>query len=898
MEESGKGIPPTGATRFLKWFCKTDYYEDIQGDLEEEYHLLLEDSTNSRKAHHWYRWQIVKLFRPSMMKKIKGQQALETQNNMLKNHLKIGTRNLWKHKSATIINVLGLALGISAFVVIALFVKDELSYDRHHEFASEIHRVTVENFTADGNLSRHWAFASAGHAERLKEDYSAITHAARFFLWAFPDIEYKRKKLPSQQIVFADDDVFDIFSFPFIQGSKEEAFTDLYSIVLTEASAIRIFGEDWKNESLVGETVKISRNGQEAPFKVSGVIANMADQQHFQFEYLAPLRFLSQIMDESVFENVSGNYNWLTYVRLKPDTDVKGLETKSKEFFDKYMAARQGLDASTFYGFKFQPLLNIHLQSNLEGEIQPNGSLTQVYIFSIVGLLLLLVACVNYMNLATSHFSKRMKEVGVRKVIGAKKSALLAQFLTESLLITVLALPLAIACVYLVLPYINEFMDKSLTFALTDNLALLVGLALLSVSVGLISGLYPALFLSRVKLLSALKGESSIRVSKWNFRSWLVTFQYVVTISLIFSLLVLDEQMKFIQTSDSGYSKVRVLNLGLTRKVKNLERLKRELLEHPNIEMATYSSRIPTGRLADNQGAQFFKGDSLVATGFRMPCISVDEDFISTYEIELIAGQNFEKTMDMFEDSIGYYIINRKAAEALGFSDPNQIIDQKLAYGRYNGTNLGLGRIYGVVEDFHFESLHSPIVPMIMLKTSERFRELSLKIDQHDMPSTLAHIEEVWATHDSENPASYRFVDELFDRQYVQEDRLGTMIKVFAAIAIFIGCLGLIGMVGFIIETKTKEIGIRKALGASIFNIFYIINNQFLILIGLAFVLALPAAYWPMKHWLQGFEYRISISYYLILMPLALTCIFTVLTLLIQTLRAALANPVESLKIE
>lgn len=897
MVEAENGMPPTRATKFLKWFCKHEYYEDIQGDLEEEFHYLAEDSTLI-KAKKWYRWQIIKLFRPSMMKKVKGQQELETQNTMFKNHLKIGIRNLWKYKSGTIINTLGLALGLSAFMLIALFVKDELSYDRHHQFADEIHRVTVENFTLDGELSRHWAFASAGHAERLKEDYSAITHAVRFFLWAFPDIQYAKKKLPSQQVVFADDEVFDVFTFPFIQGSKEEAFNDLYSLVLTETTAIRIFGEDWDEKNIIGETVDLYAEGQNVPFEISGVIEDMPNQQHFQFEYLAPIRFVYSFFGEKGMNNVGGNYNWLTYVRLEPGTDVIGLEEYSKEFFNKYIGKRSGRNASEFYGFRFQPLLDIHLNSNLEGEVQANGSLQQVYIFSIVGLLLLLVACVNYMNLATSHFSRRMKEVGVRKVIGAGQSSLLAQFLTESVLITILAFPLALGCVYLGLPYINSFMNKELVLSLTGNLELILSVFVLILSVGLLSGLYPALFLSRVRLLSALKGESSIKASRWNFRNWLVTFQYIVTISLIFALLVIDGQMKFIQTSDPGYSRSHVIDLGLSREVKNLERLKRELLEHPNIEMGAYSSRIPTGRLADNWGSKFFKGDSLVPNNFRMPCIMVDEDFIPTYEIELLAGENFNRKMEMFEDSTGYYIINRKAAESLGYSDPNQIIGEQLAYGSFDGQKMGLGRIYGVVEDFHFESLHSPIVPMVMLKTNENIRELSLKVKENEMQATLEYIEQVWTSHDTENPARYNFVDELFDEQYRQEERLGTMIKVFAAIAIFIGCLGLIGMVGFIIETKTKEIGIRKALGASISNLLFIISNQFFKLIGLAFVIALPVTYWLMMDWLQGFEYRMSVSALLIVLPLVLTCIFTIITLGVQTLRASMSNPVDSLKDE
>lgn len=896
--ESEDQNPPDWSSRFLKWFLRPSYYEDVQGDLEEEFHFQKIENSIS-KANTWYNWQVLKLFKPSMMKKPDPIEPVENSTTMIRNYMKIGIRNLWKYKSSTIINVIGLSTGLAAFILIALFVKDELSYDKHHEHADNIYRVTVKNFTQSGNLSRHWAFSSAGHATRLKEDYPAITHAVRFFPWAFPDLEYDEKSFPGEPVIFADDDVFEMFTFPFLLGSPETAFENIYSLVLTEASAIKIFGNDWRKEDILGKSVNLSRDGQGGPFKVTGVIENMPAQQHFHFDYLAPLRFLEQLFGEETMNNVGGNYNWMTFVRLDPNATLPSEKELTKQFFDKYIGDIRGQKASLFYEFDLQPLLDIHLKSNLEGEYEANGSIEQVYIFSIVGLLLLLVACVNYMNIATSHYSRRMKEVGIRKVSGAHKGSLVKQFLTESSLITIVSFPFAIILVYLALPYLNEFVEKELTLEIISDSGLFISLIGLMLAAGGFAGLYPALFLSRVNLIQALKGEQALNHSKWNFRSWLVAFQYTVTIGLIFSIMVIESQLQFIQNSDPGYQKEQIIHLSLSRGLNNLEVFKDELTNHPNIEMASYASRIPTGRLLDNSGAAIYKSDSAERLDFRLPWIRVDHDFLKTFEIKLIAGSDFSKGQEMVKDSTGYYIINRTAATRMGYSNPEEVVGKQLSYGSYNGSgSLRIGRIIGVVEDFHFESLRTPIVPMVMANMNSNYRRICIKIKPERLQETFAHIEETWAKFDPSTTPTYRFVDDLFADQYLQEERLGNMIKVFTIIAILIGCLGLIGMVGFVIETKLKEIGIRKVLGASMPKIFLMISQRFLILIGIAFVIALPLGYWLMNDWLSGFEYRTTIGIVVILGPVVMAAILTLLAISYQTIKASLVNPVECLKDE
>jgi putative ABC transport system permease protein len=896
--------PPHWGTQFLSWFCKTEYLEDILGDLTEEYHG--KEKSSVLKAKFWFNWQVIKLFRPSMCKKLNIQNSIEKESTMFRNYLKIGFRNVLKYKSSSLINVLGLSTGLAAFILIALFIKDEFSYDRHHEHADHVFRVTVKNYDNEGLVSRQWAFASAGHAERLKEDYASITHATRFFPWAFPDLKYGEQLFPSEQVVFTDEDVFDIFTFEFIQGDPQSALTDIYSLVLTETSAIKLFGNDWAQQSIIGETIQLSRDGQGAPFKVTAIIEDMPDQQHFHFEYLAPIRFVSMIMGEETMNNVGGNYNWLTYFRIAPGTNIDALQSQSNdEFWDKYIGSfPNGAKAKNYYDFEFQPLKDIHLQSNLEGEIEPPGSIQQVYIFGAVGILILLVACINYMNLSTSHYSRRMKEVGVRKVIGAMRGTLVRQFLVESTLIVVISLPIAIGLVYWSLPFLNDFMDKSLTLNFLNDTEILVGTLLLLIIVGLVSGLYPALFLSRVQLVHALKGEQAMNARKWNFRSVLVTFQYAVTIALIFSILVIEGQLSFIRNQDPGYEKDQIVHLFMSRNINNQEVFKQEILNHPNIVEAAYATRVPTGRLGDSWGAAFYRGDSLVPASFRLPCVSVDEDYLTTFDIALIAGENFTRDQHMQRDSTGYYIINEAAARAFGYDDPSQIVGMQLAYGpfdgsvREDGSILKMGRIQGVVKDFHFESLHSKIVPMVMMKNGFNFRNLNIKVKATNLKETLGHIEETWASFDPVNPVEYRFLDDMFNDQYQQEERLSTMISTFTILAILISCLGLIGMVGFIIETKLKEIGVRKVLGASVISIWVIISSRFMILMGIGFVLSLPLAYWLMDGWLTSFVYRINIGLLIIVIPIVTAAVLTLLAISFQTYRAGMVNPVDCLKDE
>lgn len=890
--------PPEWLSRFFAWYCKKEYYEDIAGDLEEEYAQLSEASL--RKARWWYFFQIIRMFHPAFIKRIKVQNSIERETIMFFNYLKIGLRNIRKYKSSSAINIIGLSIGLASFILIALFVTDEISYDKHFSNAENIYRVTVKNYNMDGKLNRHWAFSSAGHAERLKEDYPQITAANRFSPWAFPDLEYGDKQFPSEQVVFTDDDVFEVFDFKFIIGDPETALTDIFSLVLTESSAIKIFGNDWQEQEILGKTIMMSRDDQSAPFKVTAVMEDMPEQQHFHFEYLAPMRFMAKIMDEETMNNVTGNYNWPTYIKIEPGTDIAALTGKmNSEFWEKYIGTFEGgFEAKNFYDFQLQPLLDIHLHSELDGEFEANGSYEQVVIFSIIGLLLLIVACINYMNLATSHYTRRMKEVGVRKVVGAFKTTLIKQFLTESTLISFLSVPIAILLVYWALPYLNNFTEKQLTFNPLVDFQIVGFLVLLLLIVGLLAGLYPAVFMSRISLVQALKGEQAVNATKWNFRSFLVMFQYMVTIALIFSLLVIESQMNFIRNTDPGYQREQLLEVNLTRNINNTDVLKQELSKLSGVKNAAYASRIPTGRLSDSWGAGMYQGDSLSPLNFRLPFILIDESFLETFEIPLIAGENFTRNQDMADDSVGYYIINRKAAEKFGYTDPNEIIGKRLAYGPYDGKTYKMGRIQGVTEDFHFESMHNEIIPMVMLKGSWNYRRIILKLEGGNLQATLGDVENVWNQFDMENAINYQFVDERFEDQYQQEERLSTMIQVFTIIAVLIGCLGLIGMVGFVIETKIKEIGIRKVLGASTQSILMIVSNRFLLLMGIGFVLALPIAYYLMNGWLDNFVYRTSIGVFIIFTPVIVAAILTLISTGYQTFQASRVNPVECLKDE
>ncbi|MCR9251021.1 MAG: FtsX-like permease family protein [bacterium] len=882
-------LPPKRITAFLEWFINPDYLEDISGDLEEEYQIYFRNHSLS-KTRLWYTWQVIRLFRPAMMKVWTPFRKLKIQIDMVKNYIKIGMRNIWKFKASAAINLIGLSTGLASFILIALFVIDELSYDQHHENKDEIFRVTVKNYNSDGSMSRQWAFASAGHAPRIKEDFPEVTHATRFFPWAFPDILIGDSRFPQEQVIFTDPDVFDVFTIPFIIGNAETAFNDIKSIVISESAAIKLYGNNWREMDLLSKTVKLESRGQSMLFNLTGVYENMPEQQHFHFEYLAPFAIYAAIAGDQAVNNVGGNYNYLTYVKTVKGTQPESMEARSNEFFDKYIQPFNGRKASEFYDFVFQPLTSIHLNSNIQGEIENNGSLQQVYIFSVVGILVLIIACINYMNLATAKYSRRMKEIGVRKVVGANKKSLFAQFITESFLITMISLVVGIVLVFLALPYLNDYVSKNLTFGIFEDFKLVILIIVLMIGVGFIAGFYPAIYLSAKNTIVSLKGESGMTYNRFNFRSALVTFQYVVAVGLIFALIVVNSQISFIFNSDPGYDKDQMLNISAFRLGDKADLLKNELINHPNIDKGTISSRIPSGTLADSQGAQFYKGDSAQALSFRLPYIRVDEDFASTFGLELVAGEDFQSYMDV--DSLGYYIINEATVKAMGIQDPNEIIGKKLRYGGVDG------QIYGVVKDFHFESIHTPIKPMLLQKTKNSLYRITVKMKGQNIKETLKFVEDKWTEIDPINSISYRFLDESFEQQYEAEQRLSTLFKVLTGLVILISCLGMLGLVSFIIERKTKEIGIRKVLGASIQNLMWLVSRNFLAPIILAAVIALPIGFWLMNNWLEQFAYQFEFGLFVFAGPLLIIAAITLLTIGYRALKASLLNPVECLRDE
>ncbi|NQZ77144.1 MAG: ABC transporter permease [Ekhidna sp.] len=817
------------------------------------------------------------------------------ETTMFRNYLKVGIRNLWKYKSGTVINVIGLSTGIAAFLLITLTIRYELNFDKHFEDVDQLYRVTVKNYSANGELSRHWALASAGHADRLKQDYGNIEKSARIYMASTPDLTYEEKTFPQEQVVFTNEDFFSIFSFNFIAGNKENVFPDLYSIVLTESTAIKIFGNDWEDKNILGSSIELARQRSKAPFKVTAVIEDMPDQQHFHFDYLAPIRFLELVFDENVMNRIGGNYNWLTYIKVSENTNIHDLENQiNDQFWDKYIGTfDDGTPARDYYDFYLQPVSDIHTKSHLNGEVERNTPLRLLQIFGVIGVLLLLIACINYMNIATSHYSRRMKEVGVRKVVGAHKTALVRQFLIESMLLTLISIPFCLSLVNFAIQQMNRYLEINLVFNLFNEPRLLLLLLFILIVVSIIAGFYPALFLSKIRLTSALKGEQKFS-DKWNLRSILVTFQYCVTIGLIFAIVIIENQLQYIRKSDPGYNRNNVVRMNLPRDF-NKEMFKNDLLSNPNILNASYSSRIPTGKLDDYWGTRHFIGDSLVNADFRLSVISVDPDFMDTYEIELVAGESFRDNMltvlDWDTIVSSYYIVNEAASKALGYQNANDVLNEKIEYG------ITEGRIIGVVEDFHFESLHNEIEPMLFIY-QENFRGLSVKIASTNIQESLYHMEETFAQYESVTSVHYNFVDELFERQYIKEKISANLVKVFALIAILISCLGLIGLVGFTVETKLKEIGVRKILGASPADIWHMISYDFLTLVIIASIVSLPVMFYLMNEWLNAFQYRVDISMLNIVSPILAVLLITLATISYQVIKATRVNPVECLKDE
>lgn len=797
---------------------------------------------------------------------------------MLKNYFKIAWRSLRKHKIFSIINISGLAIGLAAFWMITLYVADELSYDDYHANASRIFRL-AQHLNWDGD-DLHLAPTSDPFAPALKSDYPEIQEAVRIDPEGGGTISYGDKKLQADDILFTENSVFKIFSYHFLYGDANTALSRPHSIVLTKTLAQKLFG----NAALALNKSINFENGN--AHQVTGVIDDLPVNSHFTFSALRS--------SPDYFSKGWDRFYLYTYILLKENADVKKLELKLPQFFNKHLKSLMG---NMNYRLELQPLKSIHLHSNLNYEISPNGNISNIYILSLVAALILIIASINYMNLSTARSSLRIKEIGVRKVNGSRRSQLIVMFLTESVLITFIAAGIAISIMYFALPWFQYLTEKDVSiwrFGIAQSLFLLAAFSLLT---GLISGIYPALFLSGFKLIPALKGQAGNQAGNLIFRKSLVVFQFVITISMIAGSFIIYQQLHYMLQKDVGFNKDQVITFHLESHEmrEKISAFKKQLLQNPFIESVAAASN-PIGN--NNIGGRDY---NIEVNGKIDPKariakqLMIDEDFIPTLEINLVKGRNFFQNMSTDKDKV--LIVNETLANDAGWSEP---IGKKIQCGTDSMGNPVIFEVAGVVKDFNIYSLQHKVEPLI-LQLPEALNDkdnIYVRLNKQNIPAALKFITDEYRKFDPEHTPDYHFLNQNFAHQYEAEQKQGNILLVFTILSIIIACLGLFGLVTFIAEQRIKEIGIRKILGASVSAIVSLLSKDFMKLVILAIVIASPIAWWAMSKWLEGFAYRVIISWWVFALAGMVAVLIALFTVSFQAIKAAIANPVKSLRSE
>jgi putative ABC transport system permease protein len=809
---------------------------------------------------------------------------------MIKNYFRIAIRNLWKSKGFSAINIIGLSIGLASFILITLYVVDELSYDRYNEKADRIYRVN-SNIKFGGN-DLVLAVTSDPMGATLKKDYPQVEEYVRLYYDGPQLIKKGPQFLTEPNVGYADSTMFNVFTLPAINGDTRTALNEPNTAVISVTAAKKYFG----TTDAVGKSLEF-RNNQ--LYKVTAVIKDMPANSHFHFDFILSIKNVQYGF---------GNYlshNFQTFIVLREGTDYKAFEKNFDQVIQKYVFPQaqeymqiKSMDefnkAGNSLNYSLIPLTDIHLKSDRTAELGVNGSMQYVYIFSLAALLVLILACINFMNLSTARSANRAKEVGIRKVLGSDKRSLVGQFLIESTLMSIFSLLLALIIVYLAMPLFNDISGKLLSIRSLLGTRLLLFIVLLPLVIGLLAGSYPAFFLSAFKPVSVLKGSLNTGFKSSRLRNALVVFQFAVSIFLIVGTVIVYDQLNYIRTTKIGFQKDQVLIINNTNSLgNNIDAFKNEALQMRGVKSATQSSFLP---VPSSRNDNTFSKEAVMDSknGFNMQVWTVDHDYIPTMGMEMARGRNFAK--DFGTDSTGI-LINETTAKYLGYPDP---IGKKIytTANNSNNTNTMVGyTILGVVKNFHYESLHQNIGPLSMVLGSSR-RITSFKVDTKDLQPLLKQLEARWKLMSPSIPFSYQFMDDSFNGMYRTEQKVGKVAISFAVLAILIACLGLFGLVTYAAEQRTREVGIRKVLGASVSSIVTLLSKDLLILVLVSAVFAFPLAWYAMHKWLQDFAYRIDISWWVFAVAGIASLLIALLTVCFQAIKAALANPVKSLRTE
>ena len=805
---------------------------------------------------------------------------------MIGNYFKIAVRNIFKHKGVSLINITGLAIGIACSILILLFVTHELSYDRFHVNADRIYRIAVR--ASIGNTSIRQTYSSSETFRKLLLDFPELETGVKFLRIGEVPVILGERTFHESRFYAVDDTFYKIFTVPLIHGDPDSVLSNPNTMVLSKNIAVKYFG----SVDVVGKTLRVDFPGdlESRNFQITGVSENMPANSHFHYDILISLASFPEYVNDTEW---TAN-NFITYLLLKKGTSAESLNEKLKLFTRKYMGGEK-FDAwvakGNFWEYYLQPITRIHLTSDLNGEFESNGNETYVTVFSLISIIILLIACINFMNLSTAKSSLRAKEVGMRKVIGSGKSQLITQFISESLILSFIALALGIGLVHLLLPSFRILINRPLGLNYLHNPLAIPLLLAMGLLVGVVSGSYPAFFLSSIKPVAALKSRGFKGVTKggtW-LRNTLVVFQFSISIFLMIGTLVVFQQMRFFQDKKLGFQKSQILAIDHADALgKNAETFKESLRRERKIIGVSGTSNLPGMRFS-NIGF----GAEGVDEGFTLNLCVCDHAFLKTLGLEMSQGRFFSKE---FPSDSHAAVLNEKAARLLNWDDAVGKRINNWARERGNFT------VIGVVKDFHYESLHHEIRPMVLFLNGGYHkwpdRVIAVQLEAGDLPRTIKTIETKWKEFAPFQPFNYSFLDKDFDNLYINEKQTQNMFTVFSFLAIFIACLGLFGLASFIVDQKTKEIGIRKALGAMVPGLVTRLNRNFLKWVLLSNLLAWPVAWYIMRGWLRNFAYRIDLNPWMFLFSACLAALIALVTVSLQTVKAASKNPVDSLRFE
>ncbi|MEO5592625.1 MAG: FtsX-like permease family protein [Chitinophagaceae bacterium] len=793
---------------------------------------------------------------------------------MIKNYFKIAFRNLWRHKTFSFINIMGLTVGLMAFFLIFMYVKFELSYDSFNSKADRIYRVVADLKTPSETINTSgpaWAVAPNVKDEFPEvEDFVRVSEAN--LLVRKGDVKFQE-----ENAMWADSALFRVFDFKLLKGNPRTALKEQLSIVFTETAAKKYFG----NKDPMGQTLLLT--GDAFPSKVTGIMQDMPENSQIKADMLVSMSTLTQKFNSNL-DSQWANYGNRTYLLLKPQTNAMALQAKLPAFLEKRNGT-QMKQLQMFPKLLFQPLRDVYLHSTRDGS--KTGNSNNVYIFSIIAIFILVIACINFINLTTARSAERAKEVGIRKVVGAGKMQLAKQFIGESVLICIIAYILAVIASGLLLSPFNQLSGKIISHSIFEHGSYLIILLVIAIGIGILAGIYPALVLSSFQPVKVLKGRFATGTKGTLLRKALVVAQFTISTGLIIGTIVVYSQMTYMRNQDLGFNKDQKLIID-THGDPAKNTLKQAIAGLPNVISTSLTGSVPGG---GNPGAysqvENKKGDMQIA---NLDLYFTDFDYIPQYKIKMVAGRAFSK--EMGTDTTQAMVLNETAVKMFGYSSPKDIIGKKFdQWGRK-------GNIIGVMEDFHFRSLQEVIKPLSMRIEPGGCDLISVNIAATNVQKTIASVENKWKTFIPNRPFNYFFLDEFFDKQYRSEIRFGKLFLNFALLAIFISCLGLLGLASYSTMQRTKEIGIRKVMGASVGGIINLLSKDFLILVLISFVIAAPVAWYGMHSWLKDFAYRIDISWWVFVLAGVMAIVIALGTISFQAIKAAMANPVKSLRTE